>query len=589
MSGFSDRQVRALKAKLSEKHVRERHEAGLTLSYIEGWHTIAEANRIFGFDGWHRETVETACVWQGNRSGRPACSYIARVRIRVSAGDKQIVREGSGSGHGEGFTLGEAHESALKEAETDATKRALSTFGNPFGLALYDREQRGVRKVASSKSITRWPLRAGNGDLIAEFLEPIDWCAALRSRIEAQTTHRNLRDLQGANQQTLRDLVRTPPNLRNDKGLHYANLLEGLIVKRLDELESSAYGRPMTLDRRGSNGSSSKQKRTPGRGRSSRTAAPLRPPRQETATAARLAADRLRSTTADDVTPYSGGNSPSAEALRQQQRAGAGRTNDEAAGAGDASEPRPANPQGGQQIEMATTEAACAGRPRPDDKAAGRPDDPETKAGAKRDDVAEAQGDFRASPPTQQKKAAGTAGAVATGRPSARACARARTDGPSQLEDADGERNGFAQPLTRTQADAKGEQADLRQAAEITTSNRPEMTTGPSSLLGQPIDKSTLPLGEPKRIRDPEHLKVVARQPCLICGRQPSQAHHITYAQPAAMGRKVSDEWVVPLCAIHHRQLHDAGDEKKWWGRQGLEPVSVAEAIWRARNSSPID
>ena len=70
---------------------------------------------------------------------------------------------------------------------------------------------------------------------------------------------------------------------------------------------------------------------------------------------------------------------------------------------------------------------------------------------------------------------------------------------------------------------------------------------------------------EPRRVRDKEHLRFVANLPCLFCGRSPSQLHHIRYAQPRALGRKVSDQWVVPLCALHHRALHDHGNEAQWW------------------------
>ena len=130
---FSEVQEKALKAKLSGKVVRTREQDGMSLSYVEGWHTIAEANRIFGFDGWDRKTVHSECVWEGKTEGLQGCSYVARVRVRVRAGDTVIVREGCGSGHGLGLNLGEAHESAIKEAETDAMKRALVTFGNPLG------------------------------------------------------------------------------------------------------------------------------------------------------------------------------------------------------------------------------------------------------------------------------------------------------------------------------------------------------------------------------------------------------------------------------------------------------------------------
>ena len=115
---FTDAQAKALEAKLRARHVRTRESTGGARHYIEGWHAIAEANRIFGFDGWDRETLESRCVWHGSQQGRPACSYIARVRVRVRAADQIVLREGSGSGHGQGSTLGEAHEQAVKTAET---------------------------------------------------------------------------------------------------------------------------------------------------------------------------------------------------------------------------------------------------------------------------------------------------------------------------------------------------------------------------------------------------------------------------------------------------------------------------------------
>jgi hypothetical protein len=121
------------------------------LSYLEGWQVIAEANRIFGFDGWQRETIDVRCVSERERTiGQKqnpgwGVTYTCRVRITVGhAMGAVVIREGTGAGHGIDADLGLAHESAIKEAETDAMKRALMTFGNPFGLALYDKEQREV-------------------------------------------------------------------------------------------------------------------------------------------------------------------------------------------------------------------------------------------------------------------------------------------------------------------------------------------------------------------------------------------------------------------------------------------------------------
>ncbi len=135
---FTDQQTAQLKAKLKRRHIRTRQDHDRTLSYIEGWHAIAEANRIFGFDGWDRTTTASSCIWQGQVNGQFACTYAVRVKINVRAGEAQVTREGNGCAYATGSTAAEAYEFALKAAETDATKRALATFGNQFGLSLYD-------------------------------------------------------------------------------------------------------------------------------------------------------------------------------------------------------------------------------------------------------------------------------------------------------------------------------------------------------------------------------------------------------------------------------------------------------------------
>jgi DNA recombination protein Rad52 len=154
-SGFSPEQLAALAAPLDRANVRQREQGRSRVSYLEGWQVIAEANRIFGFDGWQRQTIAVRCVSQAERAigrdQRPGwgVTYTARVRVTVTAGGlPPLIREGSGAGHGIDVDLGQAHESALKEAETDAMKRALMTFGNPFGLALYDKSQRQVSSAA---------------------------------------------------------------------------------------------------------------------------------------------------------------------------------------------------------------------------------------------------------------------------------------------------------------------------------------------------------------------------------------------------------------------------------------------------------
>ncbi len=92
--------------------------------------------------------------------------------------------------------------------------------------------------------------------------------------------------------------------------------------------------------------------------------------------------------------------------------------------------------------------------------------------------------------------------------------------------------------------------------------------------------KADLIASAPRRIRDKEHLRYVARQPCLVCGRSPGHAHHLRFAQPRALGRKVSDEWVVPLCATHHRALHGVGDEENWWKDRSIDPIGHARILW---------
>jgi hypothetical protein len=102
------------------------------------------------------------------------------------------------------------------------------------------------------------------------------------------------------------------------------------------------------------------------------------------------------------------------------------------------------------------------------------------------------------------------------------------------------------------------------------------------------IDKSVLAFPEPKRIRDKEHLKYVGTQPCLICGRTPSDAHHIRFAQLRALGRKVSDEFTVPVCRTHHREIHRFGDELAWWTDKRLDPLPLAETLWRRTHPLPV-
>jgi hypothetical protein len=95
------------------------------------------------------------------------------------------------------------------------------------------------------------------------------------------------------------------------------------------------------------------------------------------------------------------------------------------------------------------------------------------------------------------------------------------------------------------------------------------------------IDKSVLAVPAPRRYRNREHLRSVTKQPCLICGRKPSDPHHLRYLQPRALGRKASDEFAVPLCRVHHRAVHRARDERAWWQAAGIDPIKVARKLWK--------
>jgi Rad52/22 family double-strand break repair protein len=358
---FSDQQSRALKAKLDAQHVKTRKADGSTLHYIEGWHAIAEANRIFGYDAWDRRTLATRCVWTGTSEQHYLAAYTAKVRIRVRAGEVNVVREGSGSGEGKAPTPGQAHDIALKSAETDATKRALATFGNPFGLALYDREQAGVRQRSPAKTITEqiakgpWMLRAAAGDPCGTFNHPDAFATALRRAMtEAQTIE----------------------------------LLFAVWEQNLATVRAVNY----TLKRNGN-------------------------------------------------------------------------------------------------------------------------------------------------------------------------------------KEAD-----FAKSLV---AHLKSCAVGLVNANHETDQEATQVAPKPNARVRGKIDKSVLALAEPKRLRSKEHLRHVARQACLICGRTPSQAHHIRYAQARGLGLKVSDEFTVPLCAIHHTENHAIGDERLWWQQHKVDPLPIAEKLWK--------
>ena len=280
------------------------------------------------------------------------------MRVRVRAGDIKIVREGSGTGEGKAPTPGQAHDLALKGAETDATKRALATFGNPFGLALYDREQVGVRKSRGGKAraaLGPWIIRSASGAEEASFDKSSEFAAALRKSMSEARDIEILFAIWEQNVDTVRALSK---HLKQD---HLPN--SGVAPQLVAHLKRCAI------------------------------------------------------------------------ALVKPHAAGA------------------------EEVQATSSQALNGG-----------------------------------------------------GR--------------------------------------------------------------------QKIDKSALTISEPKRHRSKEHLQYVAQQPCLICGRSPSHAHHVRFAQSKGLALKVSDEFTVPLCAIHHSENHSTGDERKWWQKHNIEPLAIARRLW---------
>ena len=118
----------------------------------------------------------------------------------------------------------------------------------------------------------------------------------------------------------------------------------------------------------------------------------------------------------------------------------------------------------------------------------------------------------------------------------------------------------------------------------VLRADRPDVGAGQKTSTGSskpPRNGAVRALSKTVRLRDKEHRKFVSRQACLVCGRTPSDPHHLRFVQPRALGRRVSDEFTVPLCRIHHRELHRQGDEAAWWGRLSIYPVPVALKLWQ--------
>lgn len=228
---FSPEQSALLSAPLSRANVKTRDMAGRKMAHVEGWHVIAEANRIFGHDGWASETVllqETnrdLVDLDGNRGPYKQwrIGYIAKVRITAGG----VSREGTGYGSGMGKpeAVGDAVEGAIKEAETDARKRALMTFGNPFGLALYDKEQNEVEDAKPAAKPTPPPADKPK-------MTPAQWTEQAAEAVAGFSTIVGLDAWAKRNDAAVAKLVQDEPSL--------ANTLTTKIAIRRKELERAA-------------------------------------------------------------------------------------------------------------------------------------------------------------------------------------------------------------------------------------------------------------------------------------------------------------------------------------------------------------
>jgi hypothetical protein len=128
-----------------------------------------------------------------------------------------------------------------------------------------------------------------------------------------------------------------------------------------------------------------------------------------------------------------------------------------------------------------------------------------------------------------------------------------------------------------TETTAPARPADASDVS-LLTSKPPKSKKG---LRIQAVAAGNFPAVKPRRYRNRDHLKFVSGQPCAVCGRQPCEAHHLRYSQPRALGRRVSDEFTVPLCRVHHRELHREGNERSWWNRAKVDPLPIALRYWQ--------
>jgi hypothetical protein len=145
-----------------------------------------------------------------------------------------------------------------------------------------------------------------------------------------------------------------------------------------------------------------------------------------------------------------------------------------------------------------------------------------------------------------------------------------------------------ALPLKNQLATADAQTVEAAFAARLTQiqeSGPLPASKNEKPLQNDPGDQAVTTISKPVRERDRDHLRFVTAQPCLVCGRTPSDAHHIRFAEQRAMGRKVSDRFTVPICRLHHRELHRRGNERAWWQNQAIDPLVVAVSLWASTHA----